>query len=95
MERKDIKMESKDSINVKDNVFVKPEKKWEKIYRFLLETGEPVPAYTLMHALNMTRTEFYNAIKWLRLMDLIVIELDENDMRKHLYRVKKPVKERM
>ena len=88
-------MESKDSVKVEDNVVIETERNWEKIYRFLLEVDRPVPAYTLMHALNMSRTSFYNAMKWLRDMKLIVVELDPKDMRKHLYRVRKNVREKM
>lgn len=81
-------MRREDKIEIKDNIVIFKEKKWEKIYRFLLEVGKPIPAYTLMHALNMGRTEFYNAVKWLRDMDLIVIELDPRNLRRHLYRIK-------
>lgn len=84
-----------EEVKIQDEVSIntKPAKKWERIYKFLLEVRKPVPAYTLMHALNMSRTEFYNAIKWLKMMDLIAIELDPNDMRKHLYKVKKSLDE--
>ncbi len=78
-----VESENEESYNI-----VEAEKKWLKVYKFLLEIEDAVPAYTLMHVLNMSRTEFYNAVKWLRLMNLVEIKLDANDMRKHLYKAR-------
>ena len=72
-----------------DVIIVESEYKWKKIYEFLLKVDEPVPATVLQNLLNMSRTEFYNAMKWLRAMKLIEVELDPNDMRKHLYKAVK------